>query len=662
MARAPALQAGCQGFKSPILQSFFLVNIEQKLCEELKISPATLKNWQKEKLIPPLPAELTDDCLKQIRQNTKNKLSSRANRSLSSKKQTLHHGLTSPERKKLLFSLVQLYEASNLTPEEAVFSLCYRCLVCENLLEPSFLSDTLIARQMLEWKKSLEEKAPARERQRPVNPSLFDAFFIPNEDDDLIGAFYQSILSLSKKAGSGSFYTPQALLKDIHIPSNKSVYDPCCGSGNILLKVLSKNHQPDLIFASDIDEIALKICRVNLAMFFHDANLKANIFRRDFLDGDFLFTPENVSDQKTSFSSSDFSNLYFDFIITNPPWGAHFSARKKLELKEKYPLLNTSESFSICLYKAFLQLVDHGTLHFFLPKSFLNVAKHKEIRHFLIEQNCSLKIRDFGNAFKGVVSQSILLTVEKNQEKEELALSSGTIQKSRISGPDYFIPLIPPDKLFINQKLLDSFPHIILKNNAVFGMGIVTGNNNELFKSRKGADVEPIFRGKDIQPYHLTESNLKIHFDKDDFQQSAPEKLYRQKKIVYRFIANHPVCCIDEKGSLLLNSANFFIPSPALDYPWETIICLFNSSLYEEYYKNTFASLKILRSHIEKLPLFLFTPEQHRQLKELYDSAVKTFEQSDDKNLKNEKQWENKIKLQIDDLLRHFLQFPPAIK
>ena len=115
-------------------------------------------------------------------------------------------------------------------------------------------------------------------------------------------------------------------------------------------------------------------------------------------------------------------------------------------------------------------------------------------------------------------------------------------------------------------------------------------------------------------------------------------------------------------GFLLLNSANFFIPSPALDYPWETIICLLNSSLYEEYYKNTFASLKILRSHIEKLPLFLFTPEQHKQLKNLYDSAVKTFEQSGDKNLKNEKQWENKIKLQIDDLLRHFLQFPPSTK
>ena len=158
--------------------------------------------------------------------------------------------------------------------------------------------------------------------------------------------------------------------------------------------------------------------------------------------------------------------------------------------------------------------------------------------------------------------------------------------------------------------------------------------------------MEPIYRGKDIQPYHLTESKLKIHFNKEDFQQSAPEELYRQRKIVYRFIADHPVCCIDEKGVLFLNSANFFIPSSALDYPWETIVCLFNSSLYEEYYKNTFASIKVLRSHIENLPLFLFSPEQHRQLKQLYDSAVTGFQDSD------------KIKLQIDDLLRQFLQFP----
>ena len=653
MARAPALQAGCQGFKSPILQSFFLVNIEQKLCEELKISPATLKNWQKEKLIPPLPAELTDDYLKQIRQNTKNKLSSRANRSLSSKKQTLHHGLTSPERKKLLSSLVQLYEASNLTPEEAVFSLCYRCLVCENLLEPPLLSDTLIARQMLEWKKSLEEKAEAS--KSPLNPSLFDSFFIPNEDDDLIGAFYQSILSLSKKSGSGSFYTPQSLLKDIHIPSDKSVYDPCCGSGNILLKVLSKNHQPDLIFASDIDEIALKICRVNLVLFFHNPDIKAKIFYRDF-----IFLP----DKELGCANTD--KTLYDYIITNPPWGAVFSANQKTLLKEKYPLLKTSESFSLCLYNAFFSLSEKASLYFFLPKSFLNVSKHKKIRQFLLEQDCRLKIYDFGNAFKGVVSQTILLKLEKCIDKDwknkerKIESSAGIIPQESILPPDYFIPLFPPDKLFINQKLLERFPYITLKNQAIFGMGIVTGNNKAVFRQKKSdtssdssdsdesADraalkKEPVYRGKDIHPYQLSETNLKIQFNKDDFQQSAPEKLYRQKKIVYRFIADHPICCIDEKGCLFLNSANFFIPSQELNYPWESIVCLFNSSFYAEYYKNTFASLKILRSHLEKLPIFLFTQDQHKQLKELYDKANSDFPQK------------NQIQAEIDDLLHHFL-------
>ena len=610
------------------------MTIEQKLCEELKISLATLKNWQKEKLIPPLPSENEGnytEFLEQIRQNTKNKLISRANRTLSSKKQIIFHGITSPERKKLLCNLIQAYEKSGLSVEQAVSALCYRCLVCEKL-----------------WDNSLQSL--------PSFYSVFDSFFIPNEDDDLIGAFYQSVLSLSKKSGSGSFYTPQSLLKDIYIPSDKSIYDPCCGSGNILLKVLSKEHKPELIFASDIDELALKICRVNLAMFFHDSNLKANIFKRDFLD-------------------ADFSIRNFDFIITNPPWGAGFSARKRLELKEKYPELNTSESFSICLYNAFLQLSDRGLLHFFLPKSFLNVSKHRKIRQFLLEQDCSLKIRDFGNAFKGVVSQTILLTVEKNKEKEKLstseilatsgtlttsetsatsgviAVSCGTIPKSSILPPDYFIPLLPPDKLFINKKLLESFPYITLKNNAVFGMGIVTGNNSVIFGPQNAATTEnaekeksPLYRGKNIQPYHLTESNLTISFEKEKFQQSAPEELYRQKKIVYRFIANHPVCCLDEKGELFLNSANFFIPSPALDYPWESIICLFNSSLYEEYYKNTFASIKILRSHIEKLPLFLFTPDQHRQLKELYDKASNSLQST------------KEIQSQIDDLLRQFLQ------
>ena len=98
--------------------------------------------------------------------------------------------------------------------------------------------------------------------------------------------------------------------------------------------------------------------------------------------------------------------------------------------------------------------------------------------------------------------------------------------------------------------------------------------------------------------------------------------LYHQKKIVYRFISDHPVCAICDTDEIPLNSANCFIP--ACSYPWETIVALFNSTLYAKVYKLKFNCVKILRTHLEALPLPLFTPEQHAQIKTLYDKIRTT--------------------------------------
>jgi len=621
------------------------VKLEQKLCNELKISCATLKNWQKEGLIPPLPAILSEasqledsrlqtlykSYLNQIKNNIKNKLTSRANRSLSNQKELFYHGISDSGRKLLLFELVQTYEKRSLSLEEAVFALCYRQLVCEKLLS-SFEDKSLIASFMREWLFELKKTAGAEKKDDFF--VIFDSFYIPSCDDDIAGAFYQSVLSLSKKAGRGSFYTPKKLLQDIKIDANKSIYDPCCGSGHILLNILSKQQASELVFASDIDEVALKICRVNLCLFFNDPDCRANVFYRDL-----LFQPDNFSCDEKSAALVKKSRLpLFDYIVTNPPWGACFSIEEKLFLKEKYPVLNTSESFSISIYNAYRLLADDGIMHFFLPKAILNVAKHKKIRQFLLEEKCKLLIRDCGKAFKGVVSQAILLSLVKNKRKNQKLtikayasqndknqLSTFFYPKSKLKPPYYFIPLNNNSQLF--EGVLKNNPYITLKNKAVFGMGLVTGNNAGFIKElneKKGLEQgwEPIYRGKNILPYYLSDTSQVIQFKKELFQQAAAEEYYRQKKIVYRFIANHPVCCIDSKGVLLLNSANFFIPCSDLAYPWESIVCLFNSRLYEEFYKEEFASIKVLRSHIESLPLFSFSQEEHKRLKLLHDALI----------------------------------------
>lgn len=569
--------------------------LKEKVSQALGISPATLENWRRAHLIPEVSQSFSvklneddktfSDFIFQIKKNTQNRLNSRANRTSSHKKFTVYQGITDSARKKLLNSMIET--GRNYSVETAVIAAAVRQLECCGLM----IKDSRI-------EKDIQKYGNINEFH------LYDDFQIPNENDDILGALYQSLQSIGQKSGGGSFYTPANALSGIKVSPEKSVYDPCCGSGNILLHVLTKNHPSNLIFASDIDKLALLICEVNLVLFYNDANMQANLFIKS------LILPEVLSDDSNENQLPEFPCV--DYIITNPPWGAHFSATEKTELKKIYPQLQTAESFSICLYNSFKFLKPQGQLYFFLPEAFLNVAAHAKIRSFVLNESGCLEFFSLGAVFKGVFSKTILLHFERGVEKN----------KNLVVNEPYDIISVntgTEDRILIEK--LYSFPHITLKNNAKFFLGVVTGNNkNFLSTSRqKFSNAQPVFRGKNVRPYVLVPSAPKeyINFIPDLFQQCAAPQLYHQKKIVYRFISDHPVCAICDTDAIPLNSANCFIP--AFSYPWETIVALFNSTLYAKVYKLKFNCVKILRTHLEALPLPLFTPEQHAQIKTLYD-------------------------------------------
>ena len=159
-----------------------------------------------------------------------------------------------------------------------------------------------------------------------------------------------------------------------------------------------------------------------------------------------------------------------------------------------------------------------------------------------------------------------------------------------------------------------------LKDNATFALGIVTGNNKKYLLQTKIENSEPIFKGCDIFPFKMDQEKMYIQFTPEIFQQVAKEAFYRSKKIVYRFINSRLVCAIDTKNFLLLNSANLFIPKN--NYPFETIVCLFNSNIYNFVFQKKFHSTKVLRNHLESLPLPEFSNETHKELKKLHDKFV----------------------------------------
>ena len=85
---------------------------------------------------------------------------------------------------------------------------------------------------------------------------------------DCLGEFYQTRLSRGKH---GQFFTPShvsdmmasmTVNKDVR---DKTFYDPCCGSGRMLLsaaKVARHNH----FFGADIDQVCCKMATINLCL------------------------------------------------------------------------------------------------------------------------------------------------------------------------------------------------------------------------------------------------------------------------------------------------------------------------------------------------------------------------------------------------------------
>jgi len=141
---------------------------------------------------------------------------------------------------------------------------------------------------------------------------------------DAFGDAYEYLIGMfAANAGrsGGEYFTPQEvseLLAEITTVGKKEVnkvYDPCCGSGSLLLKfakVLGKENVRQGFFGQDSSPTIYDLCRMN--MFLHDINYeKFNI-----ANGDTLFEPKHWDDEP------------FDAIVSNPPYSL------KTYMKDEY--------------------------------------------------------------------------------------------------------------------------------------------------------------------------------------------------------------------------------------------------------------------------------------------------------------------------------------
>ena len=434
--------------------------------------------------------------------------------------------------------------------------------------------------------------------------SSYKLIYVPFEDT--LGLIYISLRRLQDKKATGSYYTPfyavDLMINDLP-DTARNICDPACGTGNFLLR-LPDSYPLEMVHGYDIDEIAIKIARINLAIKYRIITKKQlDIIERNIRCIDFLESNEDIPKA--------------DIIIGNPPWGSSFSKEQVSELKKNFESIlgkGTPESFDLFVERAVKSLTSSGNMLFLLPETILGADYHESIRRFIEKNSFVSEISYLGDIFDKVQCPCVILRLDNKRkdqitvrhykkEKKELITCEKeyVVNSHRISEKSFHI-LADNEQYKLIEKIL-SVPHFTLEGQADFALGIVTGSNKSVLSKTPLDGWEGIIKGSDIHKFFYDEPKSFAKFVPQNFQQVAPEHMYRSKeKLFYKFIANEPVFAYDSKGTISLNSANILIPRVP-GYSALYIMAVLNSDLMSFYYRHTFKNMKVLRSAIESLPI-----------------------------------------------------------
>ena len=92
-----------------------------------------------------------------------------------------------------------------------------------------------------------KSQAPSSERSKV--PELKDG-----DDIDMLGEAYEQTLTESYRNQEGIYYTPIAIVNDMlneKLDKDALFLDPCCGSGNFLVRAIELGIRPENIYGFD---------------------------------------------------------------------------------------------------------------------------------------------------------------------------------------------------------------------------------------------------------------------------------------------------------------------------------------------------------------------------------------------------------------------------
>lgn len=625
------------------------------LCRELSISMATGRNWLRlGKLTPSYELKKTPFFSREYIIEIKDNIKSGKNTALKSRRNKkyingshVYHSYVSKESQNLRIvqDIISYVEENHIElTDDFLCTILSECAVQFILEKSNFKKypNSLYKYLRGELPKSddwfliddLIEKYPNVKNIVKTNSELFTHTFIYEPSEDILGLLYISLKNIGSRKATGSYYTPTTIVQKLcstlfHMnpPWGKDVFDPCCGTGNFILQ-LPEEISYEHVYGNDIDIMSVCIARINYALKYHihdAAIVYTHITGKDYLS----FGKEKQ----------------FDFIIGNPPWGYTFSDSEKTRLRKKYTAAagNSIESYDLFVEQAFSNLREGGLLSFVLPEAILNVRTHTPIREVMLGCSSFQYLEFLGNAFDKVQCPSIILqAVFTNSVCSTMGLkvcdSTRTyiIATNRKMNAECISFSTTDEEYHILEKMEQLENKVTLSGNAKFALGIVTGNNKEYISKEKTSKNEVVLKGSDLCKFRFKPSKNYIVFKPESFQQTAPTAYYRApEKLFYRFICNQLVFSYDNAQTLSLNSCNILIPETK-NLHIKYIMAVLNSRIAQFYFKKQFHSVKVLRSHIERIPIPSVEKTLQDEIIKIVDSILETVDHTLVKNLYND--------------------------
>lgn len=244
-------------------------------------------------------------------------------------------------------------------------------------------------------------------------------FKLGDTEADVLGDAYEYLIGqFASGAGkkAGEFYTPQevskVLAKIVTTGKDKlrTVYDPTCGSGSLLLRVAKEVKEVAMYYGQELNRTTYNLARMNMIL--HGVHYRSFDLKQE----DTLEHPQHLE-------------LEAEAIVANPPFSANWSANPLHMSDDRFSQYGRLAPGSKADF-AFVQhmvhhLAENGTMAIVLPHGVLfRGAAEGHIRKYLIEDRNYLDavIGLPANIFYGTSIPTCILVFKKCREQNDNVL------------------------------------------------------------------------------------------------------------------------------------------------------------------------------------------------------------------------------------------------